>query len=198
MAPADAPTLAFEDQAAFRRWVQAHQTDQDGIWLKLAKKGSGVASVTYAEAVDVALCFGWIDGQSRSLDDAFYTQRFTPRRPRSKWSKINIGKVAALVESGEMTALGLAEVDRAKADGRWAAAYDPPSSASVPDDLQAALEANPKAKASFSTITRTSRYSIIYQLGDAKRPETRQRRIEKFIADLAAGEQPHPPRRSGS
>ncbi len=143
MAVADAPTIAFRDQPAFRTWLAAHHREQDGIWLKLAKKGSGIPSVTYAEAVVVALCFGWIDGQARSVDETSYVQRFTPRRSRSKWSKINIGRVEALVAAGEMTPAGLAEVERAKADGRWAAAYDPPSTAAVPEDLQAALDANP-------------------------------------------------------
>ena len=193
MAPADAPTIAFPTQAAFREWVAANQADQDGLWIKLAKKGSGIPSVTYAEALDVALCYGWIDGQKRPFDETSWLQRFTPRRARSKWSKINIGKVAALVASGEMTPSGLAEVDRAKADGRWDAAYEPQSTATVPADFLAALEENPKAMAAFATITSASRYAIIYRLGDAKRPETRERRLEQFVAQLAAGDQLYPP-----
>lgn len=192
MAVADAPTIAFRDQPAFRTWLAEHHREQDGIWLKLAKKGSGIPSVTYAEAVVVALCFGWIDGQARSVDETSYVQRFTPRRSRSKWSKINIGRVEALIATGEMTPAGLAEVERAKADGRWAAAYDPPSTATVPDDLQVALDANPRASAKFSTITSASRYAILFQIGDAKRPETRARRIAKFVDDLAAGREAYP------
>ncbi len=192
MAVADAPTIAFRDQPAFRTWLAEHHREQDGIWLKLAKKGSGIPSVTYAEAVVVALCFGWIDGQARSVDETSYVQRFTPRRSRSKWSKINIGRVEALVAAGEMTPAGLAEVERAKADGRWAAAYDPPSTAAVPEDLQAALDANPGASAKFSTITSASRYAILYKVAEPKRPETRARRIAKFVDDLAEGREAHP------
>jgi len=193
MATADAPTIAFPSKAAFREWLEANQADQDGLWLKLAKKGSGVPSPTYAEALDVALCFGWIDGQKRPCDETYWLQRFTPRRTRSKWSKVNIAKVAALVASGEMTPSGLAEVERAKADGRWEAAYEPQSAATFPDDFLAAVEQNPTAKVNLATITRASKYAIIYRLGDAKRPETRQRRLEQFVAQLAAGEEPYPP-----
>ena len=192
MAVADALTIAFRDQPAFRTWLAEHHREQDGIWLKLAKKGSGIPSVTYAEAVVVALCFGWIDGQARSVDETSYVQRFTPRRSRSKWSKINIGRVEALIAAGEMTPAGLAEVDRAKADGRWAAAYDPPSTATVPDDLRVALDANPSASASFSTITSASRYAILYKVAEPKRPETRARRIAKFVDDLAEGRELYP------
>ena len=193
MAAADAPTIAFPTKAAFREWVEANQGEQNGLWLKLAKKASGIPSPTYAEALEVALCFGWIDGQKRPFDETYWLQRFTPRRARSKWSKINIAKVDALVASGEMTPSGLAEVERAKADGRWDAAYEPQSTATFPADFLAALDANPRALARFSTITRSSRYAIIYRLGDAKRPETRQRRLEQFVAQLAAGEEPYPP-----
>ena len=193
MAVADAPTLAFPSKAAFRAWLEANQTHQDGLWLKLAKKDSGIPSPTYAEALDVALCFGWIDGQKRPFDETYWLQRFTPRRARSKWSKVNIGKVEALIAAGEMTPGGIAEIERAKADGRWDAAYEPQSTAKFPDDFLAALEQNPTAKVKFATITRASKYAIIYRLGDAKRPETRQRRLEQFVAQLAAGEEPYPP-----
>lgn len=192
MAPADAPTIAFPSKAAFREWLEAHQSDQDGLWLKLAKKDSGIPSPTYAEALDVALCFGWIDGQKRPFDETYWLQRFTPRRARSKWSKINIAKVEALVASGEMTSSGLAEVGRAKADGRWAAAYESPANATFPADFLAALQDNPAASARLATITRSSKYAIIYRLGDAKRPETRQRRLEQFVAQLTAGDEPYP------
>jgi uncharacterized protein YdeI (YjbR/CyaY-like superfamily) len=192
MAPADAPTIAFPSKAAFRSWLASHYTEPDGIWLKLAKKDSGIPSPTYAEALDVALCFGWIDGQKRPFDEAHWLQRFTPRRARSKWSKINIGKVEALIASGEMTPAGLAEVERAKADGRWDAAYESQSTATFPADFLAAVQANPQALARLPTITRASRYAIIYRLWDAKRPETRQRRMEQFLAQLAAGDEPYP------
>jgi uncharacterized protein YdeI (YjbR/CyaY-like superfamily) len=192
MALADSPTIAFPSKAAFRAWLEAHHTDQDGLWLKLAKKGSGIPSPTYAEALDVALCFGWIDGLKRSFDENYFVQRFTPRRPRSKWSKINIGKVEALIASGEMTPHGLAEIERAKADGRWAAAYDAQSTATFPDDFLAAVRDNPAARAKLETITRSSRFAIIYRLNDAKRPETRKRRLEQFVAQLAAGQEPYP------
>ncbi len=192
MAPADAPTIAFESKASFRTWVEANQGNQDGVWLKLAKKASGIPSLTRAEALDVALCFGWVDGQARPLDETSWLQRFTPRRARSKWSKINIGKVEALVASGDMTPAGLAEVERAKTDGRWDAAYESPSNATFPPDFLEAVQADPQARATFETITRSSKYAIIYRLGDAKRPETRQRRLDQFLAQLAAGHEPHP------
>jgi uncharacterized protein YdeI (YjbR/CyaY-like superfamily) len=160
----------------------------DGIWLKFAKKGSGIASVTYAEAVEVGLCYGWIDSHTLSLDERFYLQKFTPRRARSKWSRINRDKVEELTRQGRMRPAGLAEVDRAKHDGRWEAAYAPPVSAEVPDDLQQALGANAKAAEFFSTLNKSNRYAILYQLQDAKKPETRTRRLEKFVAMLERGE----------
>lgn len=152
--------------------------------MKLAKKGSGFASVTYAEAVEVALCYGWIDGQAKRLDDVYYLQRFTPRRARSKWSKINRAKAEKLIESGAMKAAGLREVDRAKMDGRWDAAYDSPSTARVPDDLRAELDKNHKARGFFEALDATNRYAILHRIHDAKRPETRERRIKKFVAML--------------
>jgi uncharacterized protein YdeI (YjbR/CyaY-like superfamily) len=192
MTETGSPTIAFESRAAFRAWLEDHQDDQDGIWLKLAKAGSGIASITYPEAVDIALCFGWIDGLKRPFDESYWLQRFTPRRPRSKWSKINVGKAEALIASGEMTAAGLAEIERAKADGRWAAAYAPQSAAVVPDDLQAALDRNPAAAAHFAQVTRNSRYAILFRIHDAKRADTRARRIAEFVDQLAAGEEPYP------
>jgi uncharacterized protein YdeI (YjbR/CyaY-like superfamily) len=141
--------------------------------------------VSYAEAVEVALCFGWIDGQANRLDDDHWLQRFTPRRPRSKWSKINRDRAERLIERGEMSPAGLREVERAKADGRWEAAYDAPSTATIPDDLQRALDANDRAREFFETLNRTNRYAILYRIQDAKKPETRARRIEKYVAMLA-------------
>src|SRR5690606_37708487 len=145
----DSPQLAFESEQAWEQWLEAHHAESDGVWLKLAKKGAGVPSVSYAEAVTVALCFGWIDSQSKRLDDRFYVQRFTPRRARSKWSKVNCARALELIAQGRMRPAGLREVEAAQADGRWEAAYDPPSTATVPDDLQAALDENPAALAFF-------------------------------------------------
>ncbi len=191
MAVADAPTIAFRDQPAFRTWLAEHHREQDGIWLKLAKKGSGISSVTYLEAVVVALCFGWIDGQARSVDETSYVQRFTPRRSRSKWSKINIGRVEALIAAGEMTPAGLAEVERAKADGRWDAAYAGQRTITVPDDLQQALNANQTARAFFATLDSANRYAVLYRVQDAKRPETRARRLDRFVAMQEEGKTLH-------
>lgn len=184
------PVLAFESGRSWESWLEENSGVSEGIWLKFAKKGSGTASVTYAEAVEGALCYGWIDGQAASYDDQFYLQRYTPRRARSKWSKINREKVGRLISAGRMKPAGFAEVERAKADGRWEAAYDSPSTATVPDDLREKLDENPEAAAFFETINKSSRYSILYQIQDAKRPETRARRIEKFVAMLSRGEKP--------
>ena len=147
--PDDLPTKRFASREAWERWLDRHHASSSGLWLQLAKKASGIGSVSFQEALDVALCYGWIDGQRRTLDDDYYTQRFTPRRRRSKWSKINRDKVAALLEQGRMRPAGLAEVERAKADGRWDAAYDSPSRIQPTRELLAALEANPRAKALF-------------------------------------------------
>jgi uncharacterized protein YdeI (YjbR/CyaY-like superfamily) len=185
------PVLPFVSHAVWRQWLAANHDTSKGLWLKMAKKGSGVDSVTYAEAVDVALCYGWIDSQKDAYDDAWWVQRFTPRGPRSKWSKINCAKADALIASGEMQAAGLAEVDRAKADGRWAAAYESQRTATVPDDLAAALAANAAAAAFFETLKGAGRYAILYRVGEAKRPATRAARIEKFVEMLAQGVAPH-------
>jgi uncharacterized protein YdeI (YjbR/CyaY-like superfamily) len=184
------PTLSFESQRAFEKWLAKEHKNCDGIWLKIAKKGSGISTVTYQEALEVALCFGWIDGQRKRYDDDYYIQRFTPRRARSKWSKINVGKVEELIAAGKMKPAGLAEVERAKTDGRWDAAYDSPTTATVPDDLVVALQRSLKAAAAFETLTSSHRYSILYQVQDAKRPETRARRIEKFVDMLERGQKP--------
>ncbi|MDQ4038283.1 MAG: YdeI/OmpD-associated family protein [Actinomycetota bacterium] len=187
----EAPELAFATAADFETWLAAHRHDSAGLWLRLAKKGSGIESVSYPEAVQVALCYGWIDGQARSGDDdKTWKQSFRPRRPRSAWSKRNVGYVAALTQAGRMQPEGLAEVERAKADGRWARAYDGPASAEVPEDLQAALDAIPVAARSFAGLSSSRRYAIIRQVQDAKRPETRARRITKFVEMLAEGRTP--------
>jgi uncharacterized protein YdeI (YjbR/CyaY-like superfamily) len=185
------PVLAFASQDAFATWLEANHAVSDGIWLKFAKKGTGVETVVYAEVLEVALCFGWIDGQVKKIDKTYYMQRWTPRRARSKWSKINCGHAERLIASGAMRPAGLAEVERAKADGRWAAAYEASSKATVPDDLQAALDANPKAAAFFATLSKHNRYAILFRLADAKKPETRQRRLEQFVAMLVNGETIH-------
>lgn len=185
------PVIAFPSKAAFEEWLEANHENADGLWIKFAKKGSGIKTVTYTEAVDVALCFGWIDGLVNKLDEHYYLQRFTPRRPRSKWSQINRDKAEALVAAGAMRPAGLREIERAKADGRWAAAYASPSKMEVPDDLRAALQANPKAGAFFEQISKTNRYAILYRVHDAKRPETRARRIAQFVAMLERGETIH-------
>ena len=187
----DYPVLFFEDDRAFEAWLAAEHANANGVWLKFAKKDSGIKSLTYVTALDVALCYGWIDGQTRRLDETFYLQRFTPRRARSKWSKINREKVAALITDGRMQPAGLAEIERAKADGRWDAAYDSPANATVPDDLQAALDANPAASEFFATLKGQNRYAILYRIQDAKRPETRARRIATFVDMLARGETLH-------
>jgi uncharacterized protein YdeI (YjbR/CyaY-like superfamily) len=188
----DLEIVAFESPEAFQAWLGDHHADSPGIWLKLRKKSPGVVALDYAQALDVALCYGWIDGQKGRFDDQWWLQRFTPRKPRSKWSKINRDKVATLIEQGRMRPSGQAEVDHAKADGRWEAAYDGAKNATVPDDLAAALTADPAAAAFFETLDRQNRYAILYRIQDAKKAETRTRRIEKYVAMLAKGEKLHP------
>jgi len=163
----------------------------NGVWLKFAKKASGISSVNYAQALDVALCYGWIDGQSRSLDDTYYLQKFTPRRPKSIWSKVNIAKVEALIAAGRMRPAGQAAIDAAKADGRWDQAYDSPSNTVAPDDLLAALDGHPKAKEFYATLNKTNTYAIIWRLQTAKKPETRANRLGKIITMLENGEKFH-------
>jgi uncharacterized protein YdeI (YjbR/CyaY-like superfamily) len=180
----DLPVISFESGEALAAWLDAEHEKSPGLWLKIAKRGAGVPTVSYDEAVDLALCFGWIDGQRRSLDDQYYLQRLTPRTPRSKWSKINCARAERLIEGGQMHPGGLAEVERAKADGRWEAAYAGQRTAAVPEDLQAALDADPAAKAFFGTISSQNRYAILYRIGDAKRPEIRAARIGKYVAML--------------
>jgi uncharacterized protein YdeI (YjbR/CyaY-like superfamily) len=187
----DLPVIPFASREAFEQWLEAKHESADGLWIKFAKKASGIETVVYAEAVETALCFGWIDGQANSLDDDWYLQRFTPRRPRSKWSQINRDRAEALIEQGAMRPAGLREVERAKDDGRWEAAYASPSKIEVPADLQAELDANPRARQFFEQISKTNRYAILYRIYDAKRPETRARRIEKFVGMLERGETVH-------
>jgi uncharacterized protein YdeI (YjbR/CyaY-like superfamily) len=183
-------TLELPDAAAWRAWLAEHHDDDGGVWLVTAKKG--VAGVSRDDALEQALCHGWIDGQARSRDDSTYLQRYTPRRPRSAWSQRNVQIVERLAEEGRMHPAGIAEVERAKADGRWDAAYAGPATIEVPADLTEALDAEPEAKAMFERLTSQNRYAVLYRIGTAKKPETRQRRIEKFVAMLARGETIYP------
>lgn len=187
MSKAEQPVLFFATPAELDAWMDEHAEESDGIWLKFAKKASGIKSVVYAEAVEIALCHGWIDGQVKRLDDHHYLQRFTPRRVRSKWSKINREKAEKLVTEGRMRPRGLREVDRAKEDGRWHDAYGSSTTATVPDDFQAALDAEPAAAEFFENLGSTKRYSFLYRIDDAKRPETRAKRIAEYVALLREG-----------
>ena len=186
------PILSFASQKKWEEWLAKNHQTSKGLWLKIAKKGAGTDTCNYAEALEVALCYGWIDGQKGALDAEFWLQRFTPRGPRSQWSKVNREKATALIESGRMKPAGLAEVERAKADGRWEAAYDAQSKATVPEDLQRELDANPDAAAFFATLESYNRYAILYRIQEAKKPETRAKRVEKFIGMLKRGEKVHP------
>jgi uncharacterized protein YdeI (YjbR/CyaY-like superfamily) len=182
------PILQLASPEEWEKWLEAEHASSDGVWLKFAKKGSGVTTVVYAEALDVALCFGWIDSQVMALDERFYLQKFTPRRSRSKWSKINVQKIEALTKAGRMRPAGLEQVELAKADGRWDAAYSSPANLTEPQDLKRALKANPKAAEFWTTLNKSNRYAVIYQLEDAKKPETRERRLAKFIGMFERGE----------
>lgn len=181
MAKAEQPVVFFASPAQMEAWLEEHGESSDGIWLKFAKKGSGIPSVVYADAVEVALCHGWIDGQARRLDEQHYLQRFTPRRPRSKWSRINREKAERLIAESRMRPAGLREIERAREDGRWDDAYDSPATATVPDDFQQALDADPGAREFFESLGSTKRYSFLYRIADAKRPETRARRIAEYV-----------------
>lgn len=187
MAKAEQPVLFFATPADLEDWLEEHGEASDGIWLKFAKKASGIQSVVYAEALDVALCHGWIDGQVQRLDDDHYLQRFTPRRARSKWSTRNRGKAEELIGQGRMRPPGLREIERARADGRWDEAYDSPAIATVPDDFQAALDAVPAAREFFESLGSTKRYAFLYRIADAKRPETRAKRIAEYVTLLRQG-----------
>ena len=186
------PVIAFASPPEWEAWLEANHATSKGLWLKIAKKGAGVETVTYDQALEVALCYGWIDGQKNTFDDRFWLQRFTPRGPRSKWSRVNRDKASELLRQGKLKPAGVAEVERAQRDGRWEAAYESQSSSTVPDDLRAALDQHPKAKAFFDTLDRANRYAILYRLGDAKRPETRARRLAQYVAMLEEGRKLHP------
>ena len=184
--------LRFDGYSSFREWLVEHQDTSTGIWLLLAKKGSGLTTVTYAEALDAALEFGWIDGQAKGIDDATYMQRFTPRRPQSPWSSRNRVFAETMIVEGRMAPRGLAEVERARNDGRWDRAYDGPATAQPHPDFLAALEANPEAAAFYATLNSQNRFAIYYRVQQAKRDETRARRIADFVAKLARGEKFYP------
>lgn len=188
--------LVLKDIAGWRRWLRANHSKSDGVWVVFARKGTtSPTTLTYDRALEEALCYGWIDGQSRSRDAATYLQRWTPRRRRSNWSKRNTLIAERLIEAGRMEPAGLAEIERAKADGRWSAAYEGPARSEVPADLAAALEAKPKAKAMFAILTSQNRYAVLYRIADAKRPETRARRLAEYVAMLARGDTPYPQKR---
>lgn len=192
MTERELPVLPFDSREDWRAWLADQHDTSAGVWLKIAKSGSGVASVSYPDAVEVALCFGWIDGQKKPCDHEYWLQRFTPRGPRSRWSRINRDRATALIEAGVMHPAGLREVERAKADGRWDAAYAGQRTATVPDDLRRALDESPAAAEFFATLDSANRYAILYRVQDAKRPETRARRIATFVAMLAEGRKLHP------
>ncbi|MBL8287629.1 MAG: YdeI/OmpD-associated family protein [Rubrivivax sp.] len=189
--PADAAPRLFRSARAFETWLKRNHASHGGLWLKIAKRGASEPSVTYPEAVAIALCWGWIDGQKKALDDQHFLQRFTPRRARSVWSKINVEKAAALIEAGRMQAPGHAQIEAAKADGRWAQAYDGARTATVPADLAAALQAEPRAKAFFATINAANRYAVLWRIQTAVKAQTRARRIAQLVQMLARGETVH-------
>ena len=180
--------LPFESKKKFADWLAKNHDKSAGLWLKIAKKATGIPTVTYHEALDVALCYGWIDGQKGSFDEQYFLQKFTPRRPKSIWSKINVEKVEGLIASGEMKPAGLKAVEAAKQDGRWAAAYASQRNIEVPADFQSALNKNKKAKSIFETLTGSKRYSFLFRIETAKKAETREKRIRQFIEMLANGE----------
>ena len=185
------PVKSFKDQIAFETWLATNFDSSAGLWLRIAKKDSSEKTVNYQEALDVALCYGWIDGQKQKFDDTSWLQKFTPRGPRSIWSKINQGKVAALIDAGRMKPAGHAAIERAKANGQWEAAYDSHSTSTIPEDLEKALSKNPKARKFFTTLNSQNRYAILWRLQTAKKAETRKKRLDQFIEMLAKGETLH-------
>src|SRR5256714_6316416 len=182
------PKISFASPVDWEKWLEDNHAVSEGVWIKMAKMDAGIESVRYPEVLESALCFGWIDGRREALDERHFLQRYTPRRSRSRWSRINRDKAERLIAAGRMRPAGLAEVERAKTDGRWEAAYEGQKRSTVPDDLQRELEAHPKAKAFFAELNSQNRYAILYRLQDAKKPETRAQRLAKFLAMLEAGE----------
>ena len=187
----ETPTLAFANKAAWAKWLDKHHATSTGVWVRLARKGSGPKSLDHDDAVEVALCYGWIDGQGKSDDATHWLQKFTPRGKRSLWSKRNTARALALIEAGRMKAAGLAEIERAKKDGRWEAAYDPPSRITVPDDLQAALSRNARARRFFDSLDSRNRYAVLFRIHTVRTAGTRARRIREFVAMLERGEKIH-------
>ena len=192
MKSTDLPILSFASKKKWADWLARQHDKSSGVWLKLAKKGSEIPSVTYDEAVEVALCYGWIDGQKKGFDDKYWLQKFTPRGPKSIWSKINTEKAQKLMKSGAMRPAGLKAIEAAKQDGRWDAAYESPKNISVPDDFQAALDKNAKAKAFFTTLNSVNRYAILFRIHNVKSAEARTKRIQQFVGMLEKGEKLHP------
>ena len=190
--PGEMPILAFPGQKEWQDWLEASHSSSSGVWLKLARVDSGIPSVTYSEALEAALCYGWIDGTKKSLDADWWLQKFTPRGPQSIWSKVNREKAEELIRSGRMQPGGLQQVERARQDGRWQAAYDSPRRASVPEDLQVELDLHPQAKAFFATLDSRNRYAILYRLQTAKKPETRLKRLQEFVSMLERQEKLYP------
>ena len=186
------PRLTFKKQKEWQNWLDRNGSSSSGVWLRLAKKSSEQPTVSYAEAVETALCHGWIDGQKRTESEHFWLQRFTPRTSKSLWSKINKTKAEALAAAGKMRPSGLREIERAKQDGRWEAAYASPGNSIIPEDLQRALDANPRAKNFFATLNSRNRYAILFRLQTAKKPETRARKIAQFVEMLSEGKTLHP------
>src|SRR6266550_1006180 len=184
--------MSFETQQDWERWLTEHHTDTVGIWLKIAKKETGISSVYYAEALESALCYGWIDGQKASFDEQYWLQKFTPRGPKSMWSKVNCDKATALLASDRMQPAGRRQMELAKVDGCWEAAYESQSKITIPDDFQRELDNNQKAKEFFKTLNSVNRYAILLRIQTAKKPETRSARIQKFIEMLAKNEKIHP------
>ena len=184
--------LSFDTQQDWEVWLKVHHADTKGIWLKIAKKEARAPSVSYAEALEGALCYGWIDGQKASFDDTYWLQKFTPRGPKSMWSQVNCDKVTALMASGRMQPAGIRQVELARADGRWEAAYEPQSKITIPEDFQRELDNNQKAKEFFSTLNSVNRYAILFRIQTAKKPETRSARISTFIEMLANNQKLHP------
>lgn len=186
------PIILFETPKEWEAWLKENETQSPGLWLRLAKKESGLTSITYQEALEVALCYGWIDGQKKTYDEKSWLQKFTPRGAKSMWSKINREKAQALIDNGKMQPSGMRAIESAQKDGRWEAAYDSQSIAAVPEDLQAALDANPEAKSFFETLNRVNRYAILFRVQQPKKAETRAKRIQEFIRMLEQHEKIYP------
>ena len=186
------PILSFAIQQDWEAWLEEHHTDTKGMWLKIAKKDTGIPSVSYAQALESALCYVWIDGQKASVDATYWLQKFTPRGPKSMWSQVNCDKVTALMTSGRMQPAGIRQVELAKADGRWELAYASQSKITIPEDFQRELDNNPKAQEFFTTLNSVNRYAILFRIQTAKKPETRAARIQKFIDMLAKNERIYP------